>query len=189
MLPLSQAAKEVELVSRRLGLLHLAFARTIVDALGEDEGKALILQAIKFYGKLVGEEAKTAVEKQGLATTPQNFSAGSAKGLPDIGMHDRRETVVVDGQKRSRAYGCAMAKVWREYGEEELGSLYCFIDPAKFMYYNPAYKQIHTRTMPVNGGDCCELAVVPATDADRDAFFADKKDWTTVDKDIATKKE
>jgi len=188
-IPLSEAVREVELVSRRLGLLHLAFARTLVDELGEAAGKDLVLRAIKYYGRLVGERAKEDVEKQGIPAIPENFSAGTARSLPRIGMHEKHAAVEVDGQKRSQVYGCAMARVWREYGEEELGSLYCFVDPAKYMYYNPAYKYVHTRSMPVSGGDCCEFATLPTSEEERKDFFDTGKDWTYIDGKIAKRDE
>lgn len=188
-IPLSEAAREVELVSRRLGLLHLAFARTIVGDLGEKAGRELILHCIKYYGRLVGEKAKEDVKEQGLPVIPANFSAGQARSLPHIGMHERHAAVEVDGQKRSQVYGCAMAKVWREYGEEELGSLYCFVDLAKYMYYNPEYKCVHTRSMPVSGGNCCEFASLPTSEKERNDFFTSGKDWTYIDGKIAKRGE
>ncbi len=183
-IPLSEAAAEVELVSRRLGLLHLAFAKTLVQEFGEQRGKELILQAIRQYGIMVGEKAKADVQEQGLEPVPANFAAGSARSLPKIGMHEKGERLTVDGQARSRAYGCAMAKVWREYGEEELGSLYCFVDPAKYLAYNPDFKYVHTRSMPVSGGDYCEFTTLPTTPAEREAFFANHPDWVKMDGNI-----
>jgi len=47
MIPLHEAESEVKVVARRLALLRLAFARTIVDELGSSEGKQLVLRAIK----------------------------------------------------------------------------------------------------------------------------------------------
>ncbi len=56
--PLEEAREQVRKVCARLGLLHIAFARTLVDELGEKKGKELILKAIKDYGTKVGEEGE-----------------------------------------------------------------------------------------------------------------------------------
>ncbi len=42
MISVQEAARQVELVCRRLGLLHLAYARVLVDELGHDAGERLV---------------------------------------------------------------------------------------------------------------------------------------------------
>jgi hypothetical protein len=175
-----EAAHEVELVSRRLGLLHLAFARTLVDELGEPEGTRLILKAIKCYGTLVGREVKAAVQAAGMEATPENYGTGKSRGLPGIGMHEKSETVEVAGKERQRAYGCVMAKVWKEYGEDRLGRLYCYVDPAKYMAYNPAYKMAHIKALP-DGDPHCEFCIKRTTAREREAFAAAEEDWAWID--------
>lgn len=96
-------------------------------------------------------------------------------------MHERIETVEVEGEPRVRAYGCVLAKVWQEYGEEKLGRLYCYMDVAKYMGYNPNYKLIHTKTVP-EGDEYCELVVGPTTEKERKDFSAKDKDWLYIDK-------
>lgn len=64
--PLEEAREQVRKVSARLGLLHIAFAKTLVDELGEKKGKELILKAIKDYGVRIGEEARAAAAAKGL---------------------------------------------------------------------------------------------------------------------------
>ncbi len=78
-------------------------------------------------------------------------------------------------------YGCVMAKVWKNLGEDELGRLYCYIDPAKYMGFNPKFKLIHIKTLP-DGDDYCEIALRPTTDQERKDFTEDK-DWSYIDKD------
>lgn len=183
MVPLDEAAREVQLSGRRLGLLHLAYAKTLVQVLGEVQGTEVILKAIKHYGKLVGEEAKEAVEAQGLETTPQNFDVGTARSLPMYGNDEGSELLSQrQGLKHSRVYGCTMGKVWLAYGEEKLGSLYCYVDPAKYMYYNPDYKMVHRKNMLVDGGNCCEFEVQRVTDDDKRRFFSKGSGWIDIDK-------
>jgi hypothetical protein len=180
LIPCTEAAHEIELVSRRLGLLHLAFARALVDELGEKSGKRLILKAIKNYGIMVGSEVKAAVEEQGLALTPENYGIGKSRSLPTLGMHSGSEEVEVAGKKRLRAHGCVMAQVWKEHDEDKLGRLYCYVDPAKYMAYNPDFKLAHIKAIP-DGDECCEFCVERTTAKEREDFASDNEDWSYID--------
>ena len=181
MISRDEAAKWIELTSKRIGLLHLSFARTIVNELGEERGKKLILKAIKDYGKRIGEKVREDVLEQGLELVPQNYGAAKTPDLPAFGMHERLERVEEDGQLIAKAYGCALAKVWKQYGEEELGRLYCHVDPAKYMAYNPNFKLVHLKAEP-DGDPCCELTVKPTTEQEREDFQSEDKDWSYIDK-------
>ncbi|MBS3793113.1 hypothetical protein KGY77_10795, partial [Candidatus Bipolaricaulota bacterium] len=70
--PLDEAKEEVELASRRIGLLHLAYAETLIDELGEKEGKKMILESIKNYGLKIGAEVRKQIEEEGLDPEPDN---------------------------------------------------------------------------------------------------------------------
>jgi len=152
--PLREAENEVKVVTQRLTLLHLAYARTLVDEFGWKEGKRLVLKAIKEYGKRVANR------------TRRGFQS-----LPKYGFWERQE---------GKPQLCVLGKMVLEYGEEDIGSLYCLIDPAKAMFANPKQKIIHTRCLTV-GDSHCEFATVPTTEKDKEDFFADDKDWSHVD--------
>lgn len=183
-----EAAHEIELVSRRLGLLHLAFAKTLTDELGDEEGRRIALAAIKRYGIMIGKEVRRAVEEQGLPLTPDNYGVGPSRSLPEFGMHVRSEEIEVDGEKRSRAYGCVMAQVWKEYGEEKLGRLYCYVDPAKYMAYNPNYKLAHVTAIP-DGSPYCEFCIKETTQKERKDFASPRADWNYIDRCRATEED
>jgi hypothetical protein len=117
----------------------------------------------------------------GLEPTPENFSKGKYFSVPSFGMHERHETVKVKGEPRVRAYKCVLGEVWKEYGESKLGRLYCYVDPAKYMAYNPKYKLMHIKATP-DGDDYCELTVRPTTEKERKDFSSKKKDWSYIDK-------
>jgi len=165
---------------KRLQKKPLSFARTLVDELGEKKGKELIMKAIKDYGKRVGKEVREGVIDQRLDPVPENYGAGKSSDLPEFGMHEGREALEVDGEKRVRVYGCTMAKVWNEYGENELGRLYCYVDPAKYMAFNPDFKLIHIKALP-DGDAYCELTVRPTTEQDRKDFAAEDTDLSRID--------
>jgi len=180
-IPFEEAKKAVEATSRRIALLHLSYAKTLVDELGEKKGRELILKAIKDYGVRVGEKTKKEVLDKGLEPAPQHFSKGEHFAVPSFGMHEKHETLKVKGEPRVRVYTCALGEVWKEYGEEKLGRLYCYVDPAKYMAYNPNYKLVHIKALP-DGDDYCELTVRPTTEQERKDFSSEKKDWRYIDK-------
>jgi predicted hydrocarbon binding protein len=180
--PIDEATKAIQSAARRIGLLHLAYAKTIVEDLGQERGMKLISKAIKDYGIRIGEKTKEEVLMKGIEVIPENFNKGESYALTNLpGMHDRREKVEIEGIKRSRAYGCILAKVWEEYGEEKLGRLYCYMDVAKYMAYDPNYKYVHTKAIP-DGDDFCEFEIKPTTEEERKDFFAKDRDWFYIDK-------
>jgi len=179
-LTVDEAAHEVKLASRRIALLHLAFSRAAVRTLGEASGEKLITDAIKEYGTMIGTELRDAVMRQGLEATPDNYGAGNSRSLPRIGMHSGSETVSVGGEPRIRAYGCVMAEVWAEYGEEDLGRLYCYVDPAKFMAFNPAHTMAHVKARP-SGDPFCEFCIRETTAKERSDFASNEASWISAD--------
>lgn len=174
---IEEAKEQVALVCRRLGLLHLAFAGVLVKQFGAEEGQRLAARAIKEYGRLVGEKKKERALESGKDLGPETFR--SLSDLPTLGMHERIEEVEVDGEKRIRAYGCVMGRVWNDLGKGELGASYCLVDPASSMTFNPDHKLIHIKSLP-NGDSYCELVMRPSTEEDRGEFSADDTDWSVI---------
>jgi hypothetical protein len=175
--PLDEAMEQVGRVCVRLALLHLSYAKTLVDEFGEARGRELILKAIKDYGIRIGSKAKQEVTAQGLDNIPANFW----EDLPRYGMHEQRgEVVEVDGETRRRVYGCVMGQVWNELDEGALGRLYCYVDPAKYMAFNPDFKLAHTQAIP-DGDACCGFALRPTTAQERKDFADQDQDWSYID--------
>ena len=154
MVPLNEAENEVKVVTHRLALLHLAFARTLVDEFGWERGKQLILNAIKEYGRRVAERTKR-----------------GHQSLPKYGFWERRE---------GKPPLCELGKIVLEHDENDIGSLYCLIDPAKTMFANPEEKLVHTKALTV-GDEHCAFETVPTTEKDREDFFGENRDWSHVD--------
>jgi hypothetical protein len=154
--PLKEAREQVEIAIGRTALLHLAFSKTLVEEFGEEKGKDLIVRSVLEYGRRIGERVK--------------------RGLPDLpkyGVHGGRTP---DGE----VYDCVFAKIFREYGEQDLGCLYCYVDPAKSMAQDPARKLIH-KDCAACGDDFCSFVVMPTTEKERADFVEKSKDWKRVD--------
>ncbi len=173
-----EAAAQVAILFERLAMLHASYARTIVDELGEEEGRRVVLNAIREYGKKIGAQVREKAAARGEDDSPEHYTGD----LPKYGTHDRLETFEVDGEKRLRAYGCGMWKTWERLGEEELGRLYCNVDVAKYMGFNPRAKQIHTKAL-FAGDDCCELVVRPTSEQEQKDFANRNADWSYLDTD------
>jgi hypothetical protein len=183
-IPREQAEREVALAVERLALLHLSYAQTLFQELGEERGRELTVQAIREYGLKIAAKAREGAEAQGLPLTPENYDAGGPN-WPSLGACDRVERVVVEAdgvhpsEPRTRIYGCGLAKCSQAQGQEALGRLYCLIDVAKMMAYNPDYKVIHLQA-ELDGDPYCELATRRTTAQEREDFGADK-DWSYID--------
>ena len=177
-IPLEEAKREVALASRRLGLLHLAFAEVLVETLGEEEGRKTIVRAIEEYSKKIGQAKADRARDVGLEPNAETFFEMS--DLPSIGMHEGVEEVEVDGEKRVRAYGCVMGRVWHEYGGDSLGRIYCYVDPASSMAFDQGCKFVHTKALP-DGDEYCELVMRPTTQKDREAVASPDTDWDAIE--------
>jgi hypothetical protein len=178
--PIEDAKRQVELTSRRLGLLHLAFAEVLVRELGPRKGEQLIAQAIKQYSLKIGKAKRDRAQEQGMELTRESFAELS--DLPSFGMHEGIEEVEVEGEKRIRAHGCVMGKVWHEQGGDALGRYYCYVDPASSMAFNSDFKLVHTKALP-DGDPYCELVMRPTTEKDRQEFLAKNTDWKSIEED------
>jgi hypothetical protein len=174
---LEDAKEQVRKVCVRLGLLHLAFARTLVDELGEEKGKELILKAIKDYGVRIGERGRKKVIAAGGDVSKTPFP----NDLPAYGLQGKTpgEKLTPQGNelRRFSGHGCVMSEVWREYGEGELGRLYCYVDPIKSMAYNPDFVHFHAKLGDLPDGDwICEHVFRPSTEPERKEFDNSDKD-------------
>ena len=175
---LEDARMQVALASRRLGLLHLAFAEVLVETLGEEEGRRTIVRAIEEYSKKIGQAKLERALSAGLEPSAETFF--EMADLPSIGMHEGVEEVEVDGEMRYRAYGCVMGRVWRECGGDSLGRIYCYVDPASSMEFDQRCKFVHTKAIP-DGDEYCELVMRPTTEKDREDFASPDTDWASLE--------
>lgn len=179
-----EAEKAVELTCRRLGMLHIAFATTLVKELGQEKGEELTTKAIKEYAAMIGKKKREKAMDQGWELTEDHFRKLS--DLPSLGMHEKKEEVWVDGEKRTRAYGCVMSKVWHEYGQDALGRIYCYVDPASTMTFNPEFKLVQTQTIP-DGDPYCELTFRSTSEEDRREFQSGATNFKAIEKSIPKK--
>ena len=155
---------EVRLMARRTALLYTAFAATLVDALGEEDGKRLIQEAIRVYGETCGSAIRMEIEGLGLPLTAENFN--KPRDLPRYGFE--QGTVQTDsGETHSTVTYCPLAATFKEQGEKatRLGRLYCNVDQAKQHAYNPQEVCVHVENV-LDGDAFCEFALRSAKPAE-----------------------
>ena len=149
-IPISEAKEEVEIAMTRLALMHLSFTKTLVDELGEEKGKELAIKAIFEYGRRIGER-----------------TVKGGRDLPKFGVYSGEVKQLENGD--FTVSECILAKTFRDYDELDLGSLYCFVDPAKSMAANIGEKMIH-KTCEACGDNKCTFALVKTTDEDKEHY-------------------
>jgi hypothetical protein len=155
--PTDDHVRDVRLMARRTALLYYYFAKTLVDELGEEEGRRLIAKAVWAYGEHCGNAVRKGVEAMGLPPVDENF--GRVRDLPSAGWETSTVTHA-DGRQNPIAAYCPLAAVWQALGAEAvaLGRLYCTVDQAKYNAYNPEYEFIHARNV-LDGDEYCEFVV------------------------------
>lgn len=154
-----ECTEEVRLMARRTALLYYHFASTLIDELGEEEGRRLIAKAIWAYGEHCGRAVGEQVDRMGLPRSEENFN--KVPDLPHFGW-ELSTASSPEGEIRQIATYCPLAAVWKELGPEAqaLGRMYCYVDQAKQHAYNPQEDFIHTRNT-LDGDPYCEFARQP----------------------------
>lgn len=170
-IPAEEAAEERRALARRIGRLYLAFARVLIDKLGEEEAKPAILEAIRDYSYQCAE-----ARKAGLMDLPQR------------GIHEKNEMTEENGEKRLRSWGCGIAQEFRRQDEEKLGSLYCYVDPCSFMFTMPNIKLFHKKMEPL-GDDYCEFDLAVVSDEEMKDVTEKGRDYRYVDPVIKERTE
>ncbi|MFQ5979980.1 MAG: L-2-amino-thiazoline-4-carboxylic acid hydrolase [Candidatus Heimdallarchaeota archaeon] len=161
MVSLEEAVDEVHKAIARLALLHLSFSKTLIEEFGEQIGEELVIKSIMEYGKRIADR----------------ISKGKSD-LPKWGVYSGNP--YQDEKGRFIVQGCNLAKVFKEYGEETLGRMYCYVDAAKSMASDSANKLIHT-TCEACGDDQCTFEYVPTTEEERKHFVKRDRDWKYID--------
>jgi len=139
--------------SEVLALLFYTIAKEVVDAYGE-EGEKVVKRAMRRFGKARGEAIRRLVESKG-----EELSFENLKKYYDIPLgliHDKQVVKALQKDKYWReVYGCPLSKVWRRFGGEKLGLLYCEQDLALIKGYNPKIKFSRKKNV-LKGEGCCE---------------------------------
>jgi hypothetical protein len=159
MVTTKECTEQINRMARRTALLYYYFASTLIEELGEEQGKRLINKAIWSYGEHCGRAIHEKVNELGLPLTQENFD--KIPDLPEYGW-ETAEVTSSDGTVHPTATFCPLAAVWMELGPaaQNLGRLYCFVDQAKQHAYNPNEDFIHYKNI-LDNDPYCEFGVEP----------------------------
>lgn len=156
MITKSQGKEQVVLALGRLAFYHATMVEVLKEKLGEEEGRKQAHEIVDRYGRKIGESARARTDEQGLEPTPLHY----AEDLPFLGFDAER---VSEDPLTIRVHGCPLAQVWQELGCEEDGSLYCWVDQAKYDAYNPELACEHKTHCMRDGASYCDVQVTPKT--------------------------
>lgn len=151
-----EAKDQVVLALRRLAFYHATMVEVLREKFGDDEGRKIAHEIVDRYGRKIGTVARERTDAKGLEPTPLNYS----EDLPFLGFDAER---VSEDPLTIRVTGCPLAKVWQELGVEEDGSLYCWVDQAKYDEYNPKLACTHETHCMRDGKKYCDVMVKPKT--------------------------
>lgn len=150
----SEAKEQVELALRRLAFYHATMVEVLREKFGDKDGRALAHEVVDRYGRKIGKSARDRTDAEGLQATPMNYS----EDLPMLGFDAER---LSEDPMTIRVTGCPLAKVWKEMDCEEDGSLYCWVDQAKFSSYNDELVCEHKSHCMRDGKSYCDIVVMP----------------------------
>jgi len=182
MASIEEAASQVKVVATRLALMHLAYARTLVEELGKDKAKNAVVKAMMEYGRMVGERNKAGEQDLPFYGLHEKYSYREEEFL-DIREMPSEQTEEMDWDA-FKVYGCVLSEIFQEYGENELGRLYCFVDAAKTMAAGSSEKLIHT-ACEVCGDDHCAFKSVATTAEELKMFENKNPKWKDIDPVLA----
>ena len=172
-----EAFQQVRNAMSRLALMHLAYSQTLVNQMGEKQAEEIILKSIMEYGRLIEEYTKK-----------------TNQDIPFYGIHgkylykgeefkDTRD-IFSKGEDTDfsllEIYDCSLAEVFMFFEEEYLGKLYCYIDAARSMANDIAFKAIHTKCV-LCGDEYCQINVEKTTKDEQISFKESEKEWKNVD--------
>lgn len=157
MITVEKCKQQINLMARRLALLDYFFSKTIIDHMGEEEGKAMIKEAIWAYGQYCGKAVMQKVDEMGLPLTEVNFD--KVPDLPEYGWDVETHTLE-NGEVRPIVRFCPIAAGFKELGPEaeKVGRLYCYVDQAKYAAYNEEMAFIHKMNL-LDGDPYCEFLI------------------------------
>jgi hypothetical protein len=141
-------------MARLMATLYHFMAREIVASLGETRGRELIRAAIREFGLHRGRRIRARVDALGLPPTVENLVR--YYDLPAARVTET-EMTITPGLAREVTRACAFADVWRSFGAESLGQLYCEQDLALAEGYNPAIRATRGGNMLAPGEETCRL--------------------------------
>lgn len=123
----------VQRMSKFTALLYYYLTKAMVEEYGEG-ARDVIKKAIRAFGLERGRKIAGRVTEAGLDLTIENLDKFYDMPLAEGWSPNARYE---EGRKLSRTEACSFAEIWKEKKWDEIGRLYCDVDPAIREGYNP----------------------------------------------------
>lgn len=140
--------------------LYYFLTKEMLDAYGED-AKAVIQRAIINFGQYRGREIAKQVLADGKELNIENLDAYYDIPLAEGWLPERKYE---QDRKYSTTPVCTQAEVWKQWGWQEVGHIYCCIDEAIRQGYSSLSDGRKVVFTPVKnvllGDDCCSSLTV-----------------------------
>lgn len=122
----------VQRMSKFTALLYYHLTKAMVEEYGEG-AKEVIRKAVRAFGLERGRNIARRVTEAGLDLTIENLDRFYDMPIVQGWSPNAR---FEEGRKYSRTEACSFAEVWKEKEWNEIGRLYCDVDPAIREGYN-----------------------------------------------------
>lgn len=155
--------EQVKEMAEVIALLHYHLASAVVERFG-DEGRDAIRHGIRQFGLERGRRIREKVLSRGLPPNLENLSA--FYDLPLAAAWEATREVTGDTTE-SQITRCPFAQVWIEKEAQNLGLLYCEVDPALMEGYNPEIKFCRPESV-LEGAERCVLRSTLRSSGSRD---------------------
>lgn len=148
----SEVTDAVQRMADFTALLYYHLTKAMMEDFG-DSAKETINKAIKEFGlergRNIAEKVKAAGEELTIDNLDKYYDMPIAAGWGPEPKYDE------SGRKHSCTKSCTFADLWLSKNWDEIGKIYCEVDPAIRLGYNPDI--IYTPTKNILDGDsCCE---------------------------------
>ena len=141
-------------------LLYSFICREILDAFGL-EGERAIREGTRRYGRDRGEFSRQLHLSMGVKINMKSLFTVAHDLPPDPRF--RRETQELNPEERvSHTLVCPMANIWKEYGEQQIGRIYCEeFHPACYGRYAFDFTRVNlSKTLTQESDEYCAFNVV-----------------------------
>ncbi|WP_371381364.1 L-2-amino-thiazoline-4-carboxylic acid hydrolase [Sporomusa aerivorans] len=149
----AEAANQVRQMGRMMALLYYHMTQQMIAAVGPQQAKKIVGDAIWALGKERGEAHKTKVLAAGYEHIPLNY--GKVPDLPALGW-DVVKAENAENDTHVKITYCPFAELWQEKDFAEFGRLYCYIDQAKYCGFHPDSDMVTLQNV-LEGAACCEM--------------------------------
>ena len=140
--------------ARLMATLYYFMAKEVIETLGEEKGREIIRRAVWKFGFYRGAKIREAVDKQGLE--PNLETLVQYYDLPASNLVQAEVDVSSNNYSETTRY-CTFAEVWKAFGAEALGLIYCEQDFALAAGFNEEIKCERPSNMMEPGSDKCRL--------------------------------